>query len=68
MQAYKLERPSKPKPPSFFEQAYLGRSKAGSVKSDRANSVVGFKPYSDKPQDDALSYFEFKDQQEYVLQ
>ena len=64
MNTYKLERPSRPKPPPFFEQAYWGRSKASSVKSDRANSVMGFRPYSDKPQDDALSYFEYKDKQE----
>lgn len=57
----KLQPPTKPKPPSFFDQAYLGRSKISSVISDRASSVGGFRPYSNKPQDDALSYFEHKD-------
>lgn len=58
---HNLEKPSKPKPPPFYDQAYLGMSKSGSVQSKRPQTNVGFKPYSNRPQDDALSYFAHKD-------
>lgn len=63
----KLQPPSRPKPPPFFEQAYCGKSSKLNIISDRASSVAGFRPYSNKINDDALSYFEYKDEQDQKL-
>ena len=62
-----MERTDKQKISQPLEQTYWARSKVGSVRSDRANSFAAFKPYSSKPQDDAVSYFEYKDKQKYVF-
>ena len=59
-----LHQPRRSKPPPFFEQAYCGRSQVQSMRSDRASSVGSYRPYSNVPQDDAISYFEYKDRQQ----
>ncbi|CAI2369017.1 unnamed protein product [Moneuplotes crassus] len=58
--SFTLKPPSNPKPPPFFDQVYLGRTRLTRIISERSSSVGGGNPYSGKPNDDALSYMEYK--------
>lgn len=56
--SFKLKPPSNPKPPTFFEQAYMGKTRLKRMISERSASVANVHPYSSQIQDDAASYME----------
>ncbi|CAI2373016.1 unnamed protein product [Moneuplotes crassus] len=53
--SFKLMPPSNPKPPTFFEQAYLGKTRLKKLISERSASVARVNPYSYQIQEDAIS-------------